>query len=97
MLIKILGTGCPNCVRLDTNVKLALEKAWIEAQVEKVTDIADIMSYSIMWTPWLVIDGKVVWTGKNLDVDTIINLIKWEENKKTVEVKKWWCCCWGNC
>lgn len=97
MEIKILGTGCPNCIALENNTRLALQKMWIDAKIEKVTDIVDIMSYNIMSTPWIVVDGKVVWTGKNLDVDTIINLIKWEENKETTEVKKWWCCCGGNC
>jgi hypothetical protein len=49
--IKILGTGCPNCVKLEVNVKLALEKSGIKANVEKVTDIAEIMSYNIISLP----------------------------------------------
>lgn len=99
MEIKILGTGCPNCITLENNTKIALQKMWIEAKVEKVTDIVDILSYNLMSTPWLVVDWKVVWTGKNLDVDTIINLIKWEELKQKEEnnQKKWWCSCWGMC
>jgi len=59
-IIKVLWTWCANCIKLESNVKLALEKAWIEANVEKITDITDIMSYWVMWTPWLVIDERLV-------------------------------------
>ena len=75
--IKILGTGCPNCIRLEDNVKTALEKTWIEAKVEKITDIPAIMSYGIMSTPWLVIDEKVVSSWKVNAVDEIISFLNW--------------------
>lgn len=97
MEIKILGTGCPNCIKLENNTKIALQKMWIEAKVEKVTDIIDILSYNLMSTPWLVINWKVVWTWKNLDINNIINLIKWEDLKKESIIKKWQCSCWGKC
>ena len=74
--IKILGTGCPNCVRLEANVKVALEKAWIEANVEKVTEIDKIMAYGVMWTPGLVIDEKVISSGKVNEIDEIISFLK---------------------
>ncbi len=74
--IKILGTGCPNCLKLEANVKLALEKVWIEVSVEKITEIADIMSYGIMSTPWLVIDEKVVSSWKINEVDEIIKFLE---------------------
>ena len=80
--IKILGTGCSNCVRLEANVKIALEKAWIEAHVEKVTEIDKIMSYGVMWTPGLVIDEKVISSGKVNEVDEIISLL---QNNKCCE------------
>mgnify|MGYP006373585419 CR=1 FL=1 len=96
MLIKILGTGCPNCVRLEANVKVALEKAWIKANVEKITDIADIMSYSIMWTPWLVIDEKVVSAWKVCDVEEIITLLNWNNELKQ-EKKSCGCSCNWKC
>lgn len=73
--IKILWTGCPNCIKLENNVKDALEKAWIEAN-EKITNIEDIMSYGIMSTPWLVIDWKIVSYGKVNNVDEIISFLK---------------------
>ena len=64
MKIKILGTGCPNCKILEANTKEALEELKIKANVEKVTDIAKIMEYGIMSTPALVIDEKVVSSGR---------------------------------
>lgn len=89
--IKVLWTGCPNCIRLENNVKLALEKAGIEASIEKVTDIAEIMTYNIMSTPWLVIDEKLVSYWKVTEIDEIISLLNWEENSQ----KSCWCnsCC----
>ena len=92
--IKILGTGCPNCIRLEENVKLALEKSWIKANVEKVTEIEDIMAYWIMSSPWLVIDGNVVSAWKVNDVDEIISLLNWDDWEKK-ENGNWGCCC--NC
>ncbi|MDD4151496.1 MAG: thioredoxin family protein [Candidatus Gracilibacteria bacterium] len=96
MLIKILGTGCPNCVRLEANVKVALEKAGIKSNVEKITDIADIMSYSIMGTPGLVIDEKVVSAGKVCDVEEIITLLN-GNNELKQEKKSCGCSCNGKC
>lgn len=75
-VIKILWTGCSNCVKLENNVKSALEEIWMEAKVEKITDIRDIMSYWVMRTPWLVIDEKVVRYWKVCDVEEIVSLLK---------------------
>ena len=56
MNIKILGTGCPNCQKLEANVKKVLEELKLEANVEKITDIMEIMSYGVMGTPALVVN-----------------------------------------
>ena len=65
MIIKVLGSGCANCVRLEANVKEALAANGIEdATVEKVTDYADIAAYGIMSTPGLVVDEKVLVSGR---------------------------------
>jgi small redox-active disulfide protein 2 len=62
--IKILGSGCANCKRLEASAQRVVEALAIEAKVEKVTDYAEIMKYSIMATPGLVINGKVVSSGR---------------------------------
>lgn len=64
MNIKILGTGCSNCKRLEANTKAAIEELGIEATIEKVTDIKQIMKYGVMSTPALVVDEKIKVMGK---------------------------------
>ena len=64
MIIKILGTGCSNCKRLEENAKKAVEELGLDATFEKVTDIKDIMKYGIMKTPGLVVDEKVKVFGR---------------------------------
>jgi small redox-active disulfide protein 2 len=61
--IKVLGTGCTNCKTTLKLIEEALKAKGIEAQLEKVEDIAAIMSYGVMSTPGVVIDGKVVHAG----------------------------------
>ena len=76
MKIEILGTGCAKCVQLEKVVKEAVAKTGRFVQIEKVDDIAKIMEYQVMSTPGLVIDGKVVSTGKVLTVDEVVKLIE---------------------
>ena len=64
MDIKVLGTGCANCKTLEKSVINALAELDIQANVEKVEDIQKIMAYGIMRTPGLVINDKVVLTGR---------------------------------
>ncbi len=76
MNIKVLGSGCANCVRLEANVKEALAAAGIaDATVEKVTDYADIAAWGIMSTPGLVIDGAVLVSGRVPDAAEVAQLI----------------------
>ena len=79
MEIKILGSGCPSCVKLENNVKTAVEKSKIKANIIKVTDITKIMEYGIMSTPALVIDEELISYGKINEIKEIIELIN---NKK---------------
>ncbi len=64
MNVKILGTGCPNCVRLEALVKEVAREKGLSLEVDKVTDIVEIMSYGIMSTPGLVVDGQVMSSGR---------------------------------
>jgi small redox-active disulfide protein 2 len=76
MIIKILGSGCKKCLALEVNAKAALQSSDIVAEVEKVTDFVAIASYGIMSTPGLVIDEKVVSTGRVLSATEIGALLK---------------------
>jgi small redox-active disulfide protein 2 len=75
MVIKILGSGCRNCVALEKNTKEALNELGVEAEVIKVQDFKDIMEYGVMSTPALVVDEKVVSYGKVLKPKDIINIL----------------------
>lgn len=71
MNIKVLGSGCDKCKKLEANVKEAISALGIEATVEKIEDFKLIMAYGVMQTPALVIDEKVKSVGKLLSVDEV--------------------------
>ena len=75
MKIEVLGTGCTKCKALEEVVKNAIAKSGKFVQLEKVEDIMEIMKYQVVSTPGLVIDGKVVSTGKVLSVDEVLAFI----------------------
>lgn len=75
MVIKVLGSGCRNCITLKENTETALKEAGIEAEIVKVTDFKDIMAYGVMSTPALVIDEKVVSFGKVLKPKEIVKIL----------------------
>ena len=64
MDILILGTGCPKCDKLTAETKTAVQELGLNCEVRKVTEVADIMSYGVMLTPALVVNGKVKVVGK---------------------------------
>lgn len=76
MVVKILGSGCKNCQALSANTKEALSELGIDAEIVKVTDFADIVTYGVMSTPALVIDEKVLSYGKVLKTNEIVKLIE---------------------
>ncbi len=78
MVIQILGTGCPKCKALEANAKKAIENLKVDATVEKITDIDQMMDMGVMMTPSLAIDGDVKTVGKVLNEDDIALLIKGE-------------------
>lgn len=61
--IKVLGSGCKNCETTANLIRIAAEQAGVEITLEKVTDMAEIMSYGVMSTPGVVVDGKLVHAG----------------------------------
>lgn len=75
MNIKVLGTGCTNCKNLEKAVNLAVSEMKIEANIEKVEDIQKIMAFGIMRTPGLVINDKVVLSGRVPSVSELKELI----------------------
>jgi len=76
MKIEILGTGCAKCKALEANTKEALKQIGGFHSVEKVEDIAKIMEYGVMSTPGFVVDGEVKSTGKLLNVNQIVEILK---------------------
>lgn len=64
MKIQILGTGCAKCKQLAENAEAAAREAGISYELEKVTDIAEIVKFGVMTTPALAVDGKVKLVGK---------------------------------
>lgn len=76
MKIQILGTGCSKCKQLEANAREAVAAKGIEAEIEKVSDIDQIMEMGVMITPALVIDGDVRSVGKVLTVDQIAAQLK---------------------
>ena len=75
MKIQILGTGCPKCKALAANTKQAVEELGLDAEIEKIEDIREIMKFNILTTPGLAIDGNVKAAGRVLSADEIKKLI----------------------
>lgn len=73
--IQILGTGCAKCRMLAEVAKEAADLLAIEYEIEKVTDINDIMSFGVMITPALVVDGEVKIAGKVPSIDQVKQML----------------------
>ena len=76
MVVKVLGTGCKKCLTLEAKVKEIIEKNGIDATVEKVASIDDIISYGVMMTPGLVVNEKVKSSGIIPSDDKILTWLK---------------------
>jgi len=79
MKIEILGTGCPKCKKLTQNVEEVVKELNVDAEILKVTDINDIMSYDVMMTPGLAVDGEVKSAGKVLGKEEIKKILLLDE------------------
>jgi len=73
--IQILGTGCPKCKKLAEHTEAAARAAGIEYDLQKVTDLQEIMKFGVMMTPALAVDGQVKVVGKVPSVDEIKKLL----------------------
>ena len=74
--IQVLGTGCRKCVSLKENVEAALKQANIEADVQKIEDINEIVKFGIMSTPALAVDGEVKIVGKVASPEEIVRVLQ---------------------
>jgi len=75
-LLQILGTGCPKCKKLAENTEAAAKALGLDYQLEKVTDIRQIMAFGVMVTPALVVDGQVKVAGKVPSVEDLKAMLK---------------------
>ena len=73
--IKVLGPGCAKCVSTYNNVLEALKQANVEATVEKIEDIEEMMKYDVLTTPVLMIDGQVKIKGRVASTSEIVELL----------------------
>lgn len=76
MDIKVIGTGCEKCGKLYNNVVDALKELGCEAEVQRVDDLLEIVKLGVMTAPSLMVDGKLVVSGRVAKKDEIIRLLK---------------------
>lgn len=76
MVIKVIGSGCEDCNKLYTNVWAALMRSGREAELERVEDLIEIVKLGVMTTPSVMIDGKLVVSGRMAKEDELVELIK---------------------
>lgn len=76
IVIKILGTGCPKCMALEKVAREAVEELALDAEISKIDDIVDILKYNILRTPGLVVNEKIVLSGRVPSINEVKNLIR---------------------
>ena len=76
MKIQVLGTGCAKCRTLAENARKAVDEMGIDAEVEKIEDIKEIMKFKILMTPGIALDGEVKAAGRVLSVEDIKKLLE---------------------
>ena len=82
MQVKVLGTGCPKCKFLEDRLKKVADDNGIEIELEKVTDINEIISYGVMMTPGLVVNGEVKISGQIPSEDQVLGWIQFRKGKE---------------
>ena len=76
MKIQVLGTGCPKCKKTAEAAQAAIDELGLDAEIEKVTDLNEIMKFGVMLTPALAVDGNVKVVGKVPTVEDIKGMLK---------------------
>jgi len=76
MKIEILGTGCAKCKILEQNAKMALEKSGKNGEIVKIENVKDIIEKGVFGTPAIIIDGKIMSSGKVNDVNEILGWLE---------------------
>jgi small redox-active disulfide protein 2 len=76
MKIEILGPGCPRCQTLADNTGQAVKELGLSAEIEKVTEMGRILSYGVLATPGIVVDGKLKGSGKLFSVEEIKKFLR---------------------
>ncbi len=76
MIIRIYGTGCPKCKLLEENAKKAVAELQLDASVEKVSDMEQIIDAGVIMAPAIGIDDKIVSTGRVLSAAEIVKLLR---------------------
>ncbi len=74
--IQVLGTGCPKCKKFAENTEAAAKELGIDYELVKVTDINEIMSFGVMMTPALAVDGEIKLSGKVPSVEEIKEMLR---------------------
>jgi small redox-active disulfide protein 2 len=92
MEIKVLGPGCANCNKLEKIVEEAVKELGISDSVQKVSDIQEMLSYGIMSTPALVVDGKVKFSGRVPGKDEIKKYLQDGQNDNSCGCEGGGCC-----
>jgi small redox-active disulfide protein 2 len=80
--VKVLGSGCPNCQRLEAETRAALDAAGVAYTLSKVTEYADIASYGVLSTPALVMNEKVVSVGR---IPARSRIVEWARAEETLD------------
>lgn len=76
MKIKILGMGCPNCLQLEKNMLEALRTLGMEAEIEKITQVQEIIKYNVLRLPALVVNEQVCLSGRIVGVEELMDLLQ---------------------
>lgn len=76
MIIKLIGSGCDKCDQLYENVKAAVEELGLNIEIEKVEDLIEMVKLGVMSSPSLMVDGKLVVSGRVVSKEKLIELLK---------------------